>query len=173
MQVSIRKITSDDVPFLWEMLYYAAWMSKDGHTSYEPAMDDPHLNIYVKEWGKPGDQGVIAFDSKSSRQLGAAWIRLLTEDKSNYGYYDDETPELAIATFPDVTGQGVGSAMLDALFQQARGHVPAIVLTVRSTNPAKRLYERFGFQVIDEVTNRVGTRSIKMLLTLDQVAGRR
>ncbi len=168
MQISIRPITSDDVLFLWEMLYYAAWMSKDGHTSYKPAMDDPHLNIYVKEWGKPGDQGIIAYDAESSRQLGAAWIRLLTEDKSHYGYYDDETPELAIATFPDVIGQGVGSAMLQALIAQARGHIPAIVLTVRSTNPAKRLYERFGFEVIDEVTNRVGTRSNKMLLKLNQ-----
>ena len=173
MQLSIHPITPNDVPFLWEMLYYAAWMSQDGHTSYEPAMNDPHLNLYVKDWGKLGDQGVIAFDAESSRQLGAAWMRLLTEDKSNYGYYDDETPELAIATFPDVIGQGVGSAMLQALIEQARGHVPAIVLTVRSTNPAKRLYERFGFQVIEEVTNRVGTKSSKMLLKLDQATGRK
>jgi ribosomal protein S18 acetylase RimI-like enzyme len=153
------------------MLYYAAWMADDGATSYEPATDDPHLNIYVKDWGRRGDMGVIAFDAESSRQLGAAWIRLLTEDKTNYGYYDDETPELAIATLPDVIGQGIGSALLEALIEQARGHVPAIVLTVRSANPARRLYERFGFQVIDEVTNRVGTRSSKMLLKLDHAAG--
>lgn len=168
MQVSVQAITADDVPFLWEMLYYAARMSEDGETSSEAAKHDQHLNIYVKDWGRRGDQGVIAVDPQTSRQLGAAWIRLLTEDKSHYGYYDDETPELAIATLPEMTGQGVGSLLLESLIEQVRGHIPAIVLTVRSDNPARRLYERFGFQIIDEVTNRVGTRSSKMLLKLNQ-----
>jgi len=167
MQVSVRPITSEDIPFLWEMLYYAARMAEDGATSSDAAKDDPHLNIYVKDWGKRGDQGAIAFDPQTSRKLGAAWLRLLTEDKSHYGYYDDETPELAIATLPEVTGQGIGSILLGALIEQACGQIPAIVLTVRGDNPARRLYERFGFQVIDEVTNRVGTKSGKMLLKLD------
>jgi len=168
MEYSIRSITSNDIPFLWDMLFYAARMSEDGAASAEAAKDDPHLSIYVNAWGRPGDFGVLAFDSRGLRPLGAAWLRLLTEDKSNYGYYDEETPELAIAVLPELIGQGVGSGLLSHLIESARGHVPAIVLTVRSDNPAKKLYERFGFIVVDEVINRVGTRSSKILLKLSR-----
>jgi ribosomal protein S18 acetylase RimI-like enzyme len=164
MQFSIRTVTQDDVPFLWDMLYYAAHMSEESATSPEAARLDPHLNIYVKDWGRRADRGVIAYGPQGSRKLGAAWVRLLTDDKSNYGYYDDVTPELAIAVLPEVIGQGVGSALLSHLIEAVKGEVPAIVLTVRNDNPAKHLYERFGFIMVDEVTNRVGTKSSKMLL---------
>lgn len=90
----------------------------------------------------------------------------MIDDKSYYGYYDDETPELAIAVLPEVIGQGVGSALLSHLIGTVRSEVPAIVLTVRSDNPAKNLYERFGFIVVEEIINRVGTKSFKMLLNL-------
>lgn len=167
MQYSIRPVTVDDVPFLWEMLYYAARMAEDGAVSAEAAKADPHLNIYANDWGRRGDFGVLAVEAQSSRPLGAAWIRLLTADKSHYGYYDDETPELAIAVLPEMIGQGLGSALLLSLIELVKGQVPAIVLTVRSDNPAKKLYERIGFVVIESVTNRVGTLSSKMLLRLN------
>jgi len=164
MPLTIRPVTQADVPFLWEMLYHAARMSEDGSNSPEDAKHDPHLNIYVHEWGRHSDRGVIAYSTEDSQKLGAAWLRLLTEDKSHYGYHDDETPELAIAVQPEATGQGIGSALLSALIEQVKTEVPAIVLTVRSDNPAKKLYEHFGFVTINEVTNRVGTSSSKMLL---------
>jgi ribosomal protein S18 acetylase RimI-like enzyme len=166
MQFSVRPVIPDDIPFLWDMIYYAARMPEDGATSSDAARHDPQLNIYVKEWGRCGDRGVIAYDPHTSRKLGAAWIRFITDDRSHYGYYDDETPELAIAVLPEVIGQGVGSALLSHLIDTARAEVPAIVLTVRCDNPAKILYERFGFVVIGEVINRVGTKSNKMLLKL-------
>lgn len=164
MEFTIRPITPDDIPFLWDMLYYAAHMSEDGFTTSDSARQDPHLNIYVKDWGRPGDVGLVAYDAQSLHKLGAAWLRLLTNDRSYYGYYDDETPELAIAVLPNAAGQGIGSALLSALINEAKTRFPAVVLTVRSNNQAKKLYERNGFRVIDEVVNRVGTKSSKMLL---------
>ena len=166
MQFSIRPVTSDDIPFLWDMIYCASRMPEDGATSSEAAKHEPHVNIYVKDWGWCGDCGVIAYDPRAFRKLGAAWIRYLTDDRSHYGYYDDRTPELAIAVLPEVTGQGVGSALLSHLIGTVKAEVPAIVLTVRSDNPAKNLYERFGFVVVEEIINRVGTKSFKMLLNL-------
>ncbi len=106
---------------------------------------------------------MIAFDPVTQRRLGAAWLRQLPAGFST-GYIDDQTPELAIAVEPECIGQGVGSAMLAALIDSVRDVVPAIVLTVRHGNPARRLYERHGFVEADTVTNRAGTRSAKMLL---------
>ena len=166
MSCSVRPVTLSDIPFLWEMLFYAARMSEDGAATAEAAKHDPHLKIYVEDWGRRGDWGVIAYELDNARPLGAAWLRLLTADKSHCGYYDDVTPELAIAVLPEVIGQGVGSALLAALIETVRPQAPAIVLTVRNNNPAIHLYERFDFVVIDAVVNRVGTQSSQMLLKL-------
>jgi ribosomal protein S18 acetylase RimI-like enzyme len=165
MDYSIRAVTKDDIPFLWEMLYYAAHMSEDGVTVAQAARDEPWLSRWVDDWGQQGDRGLIAVEPVSSRKLGAAWLRLLPEGFST-GYVDDETPELAIAVLPECVGRGIGSALLAALIDAVRADVPSIVLTVREGNPARHLYERCGFVATGEVTNRVGTRSSKMLLRL-------
>ncbi len=163
MDFSLRPTTLEDVPFLWDMLYYAAHMSEEGFTSSEAAHDHPSLNKWVDGWGRAGDRGMIAFEPVTQRKLGAAWLRLLPAGFST-GYVDDQTPELAIAVMPECIGQGVGSAMLAALIDSVKDDVPAIVLTVRHGNPARHLYERHGFVQIDTVGNHVGTRSAKMLL---------
>ena len=41
-----------------------------------------------------------------------------------------------------------------------------IQLNVREENPAVRLYERTGFQIIGDMTNRVGGRSLVMVKRL-------
>ncbi|MFM8424505.1 MAG: N-acetyltransferase family protein [Chloroflexota bacterium] len=168
MQISIRPVTQADVPFLWEMLFHAGQLAKEGATSSEAAKNNPHVRKYAEGWGKQGDLGVIAFDMQSSNNIGAAWLRLFAGDLSHYGYHDDKTPELAIAVQPEWAGKGIGSTLLSALIEQVEHEVPAIVLTVRNENPAKKLYEKFGFQVIGEVINRVGTTSSKMLLRFDK-----
>jgi ribosomal protein S18 acetylase RimI-like enzyme len=164
---SIRPATAADEAILWQMLYYAAHMDEDGATSLEAAKKNPFLAQYVAGWGGPGDLGIIAEAPPAGEVIGAAWLRLLIADKTSASYYDDETPELAIAVMPAWIGQGVGSALMDQLVQAATGRYPAIVLTVRADNPAVRLYDRFGFAVIDEIVNRVGTKSYKMLLKLE------
>ena len=152
MQFSIRELATDDVPFLWEMLFYAAHMAKDGATTAETAQQ------------KAGDRGVVAVETASQQKIGAAWLRLLTDDKNAVSYVDDHTPELAIALHPAWTGKGIGTAMLTHLIKDACTQYPAIVLTVRADNPAQHLYERFGFVTVGEIENRVKTKSLKMLL---------
>lgn len=56
-----------------------------------------------------------------------------------------------IATHPDARGQGVGTALLDALYAFADAHhYSTIHLDVIDSNPrARQLYERQGFSVIN------------------------
>lgn len=59
---------------------------------------------------------------------------------------------------------GVGSSMLRELLARSRGRYPAVSLSVRADNPARRLYLRLGFTPVADVTNRIGGRSETMVL---------
>jgi ribosomal protein S18 acetylase RimI-like enzyme len=166
LNYTIRPATPADEPILWDMLFYAANMAEDGATSSEAAKTHPYLAEFVAGWGRPGDLGVIAIDTAGDQALGAAWLRRLSGLEKRYAAVADSLPELAIAVAPAAIGQGIGGALLGALLAQARGQYPAIALSVRASNPARRLYERNGFVVVDTITNRVGGQSFVMLVEL-------
>jgi ribosomal protein S18 acetylase RimI-like enzyme len=166
VQYTIRPAVHADEPFLWEMLYHAANMADDGATSADAAKTHPYLAKYVRDWGRAGDLGFVAVATAEQRPIGAAWVRLLTGEHQNYPGFDDAVPELAIAVLPAYANQGIGGQLLTRLADAARGIFPAIGLSVREANPARRLYERQGYVVVDEIVNRVGGRSFVMLLEL-------
>jgi len=141
-------------------------MDEDGETSAQTARHNPDLAKYVAEWGRTGDIGFVAVESDTNRPIGAAWVRLLTGGDKLPGAIDDTTPELAIAVVPKYIGKGVGTRLLAQVLDAAKAVYPAVVLSVRATNPAKRLYERLGFVVIDEIINRVGGKSFVMKVNL-------
>lgn len=162
MNYRFRPLSPVDEPFLWEMLYYAAHVNEEPGGSIEAAKHNPFLTKYVAHWGQPGDLGFVAEDADTQQRLGAAWLRVFVGTEKNCSDIADGTPELAIAVISTCTGQGIGAQLLSHLFEAAASVFPAVYLSVRATNPAKRLYERLGFAVIGELTNRVGGRSFHM-----------
>ncbi len=96
------------------------------------------------------------------RLAPAAWLRLLPEHDRGYGFVDAATPELSIGVVPTHRGRGIGSLLLNALVVPARAQRhEALSLSVEPDNPARRLYERCGFQVVGAVDG-----TITMLLVL-------
>jgi ribosomal protein S18 acetylase RimI-like enzyme len=162
MNCRFRPISPTDEPFLWEMLYYAAHVDEEPGSSIETTKHSPFLTKYVAYWGQPGDLGFVVEDSETQQRLGAAWLRVFIGAEKNCDDIADGTPELAIAIIPSCTGQGIGAQLLEQVLSTAASVYPAVYLSVRATNPAKRLYERFGFVVIGELTNRVGGQSFHM-----------
>jgi ribosomal protein S18 acetylase RimI-like enzyme len=162
----LRYARASDESFLWDMLYYAAHMAEDGLVSSQDARIDPFLAKYVEGWGREGDLGVIAED-EAGEPIGAAWLRALAVEERGYPDVPADFPELAIAVDPGASGRGVGVALLAALLNKAQTVHSGVVLSVRAGNRAIRLYERFGFDVVDEIANRVGGRSFVMILTFD------
>ena len=161
MDYRIRLVITEDEPFLWEMLYYAAHMD-EGEEPLESAKTNPDLAPYVTNWGGTGDVGVVALDSETQAKVGAAWARRMPSGFPAYDYVDPRLSELAIAVRPESLGSGIGSALLTRLLEEARNVHPGMVLSVRANNPAKRLYERLGFVVVAEIENRVGGKSAVM-----------
>ncbi|MGH7257560.1 MAG: GNAT family N-acetyltransferase [Nitrospiraceae bacterium] len=163
---SYRRLTAADEPVVWRMLYEAARMAEDGHVSCEATTRDPYLARYAQEWGQPGDTGVGAFDNATGLPVGAAWVRSLIGQDQGAGCLDGDKPELAVGVVPEHRRRGVGTELLHCVLESAREHFSDIILTVREGSPAIRLYERVGFRILSghPVVNRVGGRSVKMLL---------
>ena len=151
--ISIRTLTPRDEPALWEMCYHALYVP-EGHPPYPPdIIYQPEISRYVAGWGRPGDQGVVAFSDTMS--TGAAWLRLLTGTERGYAYVDDMTPELSIAVLPEYRGKGIGSQLLTRLLGNAKSHFSGICLSVHVDNPARHLYQRFGFEAVKEESSSV------------------
>lgn len=159
-RITIRPTVEEDVESLWRMLFYASHSDDEPGVTPHDVRSNPDLVGYIEGWRRGGRVGMIA--NSGDLAVGAAWLRELGEqDRSNPVFMGTGAPELAIAVLPEYQGQGVGSALISALLE-AVGDRSAIVLSARLDNPAIRLYQRFGFEMAGEMTNRVGTVSVKM-----------
>ena len=150
MRYRIRPLTNEDEPFLWEMLYQALYVPA-GEPPFPPEIvQQPELNCYVAGWGRLDDAGFVALLEETSEPIGAVWIRLLKDGNRGYGYVDDATPELTIALRPAARGQGVGTQLMLKMLAAARDKYPALSLSVSVGNPARRLYQRLGFETVEQ-----------------------
>jgi GNAT superfamily N-acetyltransferase len=142
MDYVIRQLTREDEPILWEMLYYG--LSSTGKT--EPLTPDvvrrPEIARYVEGWGRSGDTGFVAHDKKNRALLGAAWLRQLSAPS-------DASPELALAVKPEHRRHGIGTALLTQLVRANPDH-SRISVSFVAGKPVLRLYERFGFKVVEQ-----------------------
>ncbi len=139
MSVVIRRGGTQDGRFLRDMLHHAYY--------WRERVPGSLTSRYVRGWGRPGDTAVIAL--QNGFPVGAAWYRLFRAEEPGYGYVDEQTPELAIAVVPSKRGHGFGDELLKALLQKAReGGFAQLSLSVEPGNPARKLYERHGFEVV-------------------------
>jgi beta-phosphoglucomutase-like phosphatase (HAD superfamily)/ribosomal protein S18 acetylase RimI-like enzyme len=144
--ITIRPLTVADAPILRDILYEAIYVPDDQPRPSRDIVDHPSLAMYVQNWGRPDDAGVVAVDSERHEVVGAAWFRRFPKDAPGYGFVEINTPELSIALLPQYRGQGIGSRLLTQLLEIARAQYAAISLSVDSNNPALRLYQRAGFE---------------------------
>ena len=140
----IRRGGAQDIRFLRDMLHHAYYWKER-----TPGEGAGPVRLYVKGWGRPGDTALVALDD--GFPVGAAWYRLFKDSAPGYGFVDERTPELSIAVVPSQRGHGFGGELMDALLARARADgYPAISLSVAKDSPSVRLYERYGFEKLDE-----------------------
>jgi len=147
MDYAIRPLTRQDEPILWEMLYYGLSSSGKGEPPSRDVVRRAEVARYVEGWGRVGDTGFVAHDKKNRALLGAAWLRLPTEKP-------DASPELALAVKPEHRGHGIGTALLTQLVRANPNH-STISISFVAGKPVLRLYERFGFKVVDQRSDAV------------------
>lgn len=144
MEYVIRPLTPADEPLLWEMLYQG--IHSGGSALSPDIVHQPEFARFVSGWGRPGDTGVIAHDREHKKPIGAAWFRFPTTEASGG---QATVPELAFAVRAENRRQGIGAALLTHLVK-AEPQYSTVAIPVSADNPAVRLYERFGFKLVEQ-----------------------
>lgn len=72
-------------------------------------------------------------------------VGLLKVDKSARPWYIEQ-----IQVLPCFQGKGIGEKVIQRLLAEAKSQNTDVSLSVLKCNPAKKLYERIGFSVIEE-----------------------
>ena len=144
----IRPLTASDQDLLWDMLYAALHTTEDAPS--RDILQRPEYARYVEGWGRAGDTGVVVSDKTDGEVLGAVWYRVPMTESQGHSHESEPPPELAFAVKPGQRKRGLGAALLTQLVK-ANPHQSAISIRSSTNNPAVRLYERFGFKIVDEL----------------------
>jgi GNAT superfamily N-acetyltransferase len=150
MDYVIHPLTPADEPVLWEMLYQALRTSQE---TPREIVRQPEYARHAEGWGRVGDMGFVAYDAdKREELLGAAWLRLPPAESKK-----DPTPELAFAVKSGHRKRGIGAALLTQLVK-ANPQYSAVSISAGPNNPVVRLYDRFGFKIIEQSDRAVTLR---------------
>jgi GNAT superfamily N-acetyltransferase len=160
--VRLRAATASDAEFLAEMLAVAIdWKPSATSRPVTDLMDMPDIWHYVDAWPQQSDFGLVM---EIEQPVGAAWWRYFTAAQPGYGFIDEAVPEISIGVANGYRGQGIGRRLLLGLITEGRTRgIPGFGLSVEPENPALRLYERLGFEVVGGTGG-----SITLLLRLDE-----
>lgn len=137
MNISYTKITSDkngEVPFTREQIAEFLFRHLDQYGDEKSAI----LKCIAYAYGdRQGQDGFIQLAHADGEIMGAVII-----NDTNMGGYIPEHILVYIAVHEKTRGRGVGKQLMKLVIETTEGD---IALHVEPDNPAKFLYEKFGF----------------------------
>jgi len=146
----IRGLGTDETSIVGDTVYRALDWNPDRPipATQQQVLEHPELKRYHHQWGRDGDLAVVA--TLDDLLVGAAFCRLFSEADHGAGYLDPATPELAVAVDAEPRGKGLGTRLVQALEERAKTNgFRRLSLSVDAANPAVRLYERLGYEMVD------------------------
>ena len=141
--VSYRPMTDDDLPFVAE-LYASTRREEVAQTGWPAEMQEAFLR-----------QQHEAQHGHYSLHFGDAEWLIIEREGESIGrlYIRDEAEQLHvidISLVPESRGQGIGGAILRDVLGEARELGKSVSIYVEKVNPARRLYDRLGFEPIED-----------------------
>ena len=145
MDYKIREIRKNEYSILSDFLYEAIFIPEGMDKPPKSIIEQPELQVYIEDFGKKDDWCLVA--EIKEKIVGAVWVRIMDD----YGHIDDETPSFAISLYEEYRNMGIGTALMrDMLeFLKNKGY-RRTSLSVQKVNYAVRMYQKVGFEVIDE-----------------------
>ena len=155
MNLEIRRISENEIPFLEEMLYQAIFIEDGKPKLPESIIKEPHLSKYIIDFGlHQFDVFFVAIVDK--KLVGACWGRLFSIKNKGYGFLDANTPELSIAIKNKFRNKGIGTKLTKKLIETYNYlNVKSISLSVDKKNKAFGLYKKLGFAIATETESNV------------------
>jgi ribosomal protein S18 acetylase RimI-like enzyme len=142
MPITLRSAEPDDEPFLYE-LYASTRAEELAAWGWNEAQQQAFLNLQFRgqrahyaEYPNP-DHKIILEDE---RTIGRLFLSRL----------QDEIRLVDIALLPAFRGRGIGTALIQGLFEEAARDGKAVRLHVEKFNRAQHLYQRLGFHIIGD-----------------------
>lgn len=146
MDDMIRKMKKTEYPLLNDFLYEAIHIPQDAEAPPRSIINIPELQVYVEQFGRGRADYALAAEV-DSKIVGAVWVRIMND----YGHIDEKTPSLAISLYKPYRGLGIGTALMEAMLSLLKGKgFESVSLSVQQANAAVRMYQRLGFQIVDE-----------------------
>ena len=142
----LRKIEKNEIDLLRDFLYEAIFIPEGVDPPPRDIIDQPELRLYYEGFGNAkADNAIVAEDD--GKVVGAVWTRIMND----YGHVDDDTPSFAISLYKEYRGQGTGTELMKEMLEllKTQGYEKAS-LAVQKANYAVRMYEKVGFEVVDE-----------------------
>jgi ribosomal protein S18 acetylase RimI-like enzyme len=134
MKVELRQATADDIPFLWEVFRLSMrdyitqtrgeWNEQREECQFRHQLDLPATHVIRSN---NLEVGFIMFPMEN----GARWIH-------------------TVCIAPEHQNRGVGTEVIRLVIAESEKQEMELFLSVLKVNPARRLYERLGFRVIEE-----------------------
>ena len=147
MEWTLRPVDAADNSFLLRV-YAGTRVDELALTTWDEATKDAFVRMqyraqarhYKAHW--PGaEHGVITVQQHGvSRDVGRLWLHRRV----------DTVHVLDIAVLPEWRSRGVGGRVLRHLMDEADASGRALTIYVEAANPARRLYDRLGFQPVGQ-----------------------
>jgi ribosomal protein S18 acetylase RimI-like enzyme len=141
--IALRPITPQDVPFLacvyastrWDELAPTGWSDEEKAVFCRRQFDAQ--SAHYRENYPGASLQIIERDGVSIGRLYVA-------------HWEREIRIMDIALLPEHRGAGIGTELLRDLQEEARSTGKSLTIHVERFNPALRLYERLGFQQVED-----------------------
>ena len=126
MDYKIRTISEGEESLLQDFLYQAVFVPEGVPAPPKSIISQPELQIYITGFGtKKDDIGLVA--------------------------EDNATPSIAVSLYKDYRGFGIGTALMKEMLRilKDRGYKQAS-LSVQKANYAVNMYQKTGFEIVDD-----------------------
>ena len=140
-----REQIARDKPFLFELFCH----SRGQQFAHLPLPPEQKESLFQQQFQAQDQSFTQNYTNPNARRMiveidGKSIGRLITHEQQ------DDLRIIDIALMPPWRDQGLGEKLLRDVLAEAKSAGKQVSLSVEAHNPAKRLYERLGFRLVEE-----------------------